>query len=65
MAIGNFMDSMAESQMLSGCHFFKVVVENEVEYVLIAQSASEEAYMIGRLAALPDPQYRTVLPGTV
>lgn len=50
MAIGNFMDSMAESQMLSGCHFFKVVVENEVEYVLIAQSASEEAYMIGRLA---------------
>lgn len=41
---------MAESQMLSGCHFFKVVVENEVEYVLIAQSASEEAYMIGRLA---------------
>ena len=22
MAIGNFMDSMAESQMLSGCHFF-------------------------------------------
>ena len=36
MAIGNFMDSMAESQMLSGCHFFKVVVENEVEYVLIA-----------------------------
>ena len=36
--------------MLSGCHFFKVVVENEVEYVLIAQSASEEAYMIGRLA---------------
>ena len=50
MAIGNFMDSMAESQMLSGCHFFKVVVENEVEYVLIAQSSSEEAYMIGRLA---------------
>ena len=56
---------MAESQMLSGCHFFKVVVENEVEYVLIAQSASEEAYMIGQACGLPDPQYRTVLPGTV
>lgn len=50
MAVGSFLDSMAESQMLSGFHFFKVVVENEVEYILIARSASEETYMVGRLA---------------
>lgn len=49
-AIRFFADSMAESQMLSGCHFFKVMIENELEYVLLAKATSEEAYMIGRLA---------------
>lgn len=49
-AIRFFADSMAESQMLSGCHFFKVLIENELEYVLLAKASSEEAYMIGRLA---------------
>ena len=50
-AISLFADSMAESQMLSGCHFFKIVIENELEYILLARASSEEAYMIGRLAA--------------
>lgn len=45
-----FADSMAESQMLAGCHFFKILIEHELEYILLAQSSSEEAYMIGRLA---------------
>ncbi len=49
-AIRLFADSMAESQMLSGCHFFKVLIEHELEYILLARSSSEEAYMIGRLA---------------
>ena len=49
-AIRLFADSMAESQMLSGRHFFKVLIEHELEYILLAQSSSEEAYMIGRLA---------------
>lgn len=49
-AIRLFADSMAESQMLSGCHFFKVFIENELEYVLLARANNEEAYMIGRLA---------------
>ncbi len=30
-AIRLFADSMAESQMLSGCHFFKIVIEHELE----------------------------------
>lgn len=49
-AIQLFADSMAESQMLSGCHFFKVLIENELEYILLARAAGEESYMIGRLA---------------
>lgn len=49
-AICSFADSMAESQMLSGCHFFKILIEGELEYILLARANSEEAYMIGRLA---------------
>ena len=43
------MLSMAESQMLGGYHFFKVIVENETEYILLVKAASDEAYMVGRL----------------
>lgn len=49
-AIRLFADSMAESQMLSGYHFFKVLIEGELEYILLAHAGGEEAYMIGRLA---------------
>lgn len=49
-AVVSFADSMAESQMLSGCHFFKVIVEGELEYVLLTHSSAEDAYMVGRLA---------------
>lgn len=49
-AVVSFADSMAESQMLSGCHFFKVVVEGELEYILLTKSQAEDAYMVGRLA---------------
>lgn len=49
-AICLFANSMAESQMLSGCHFFKVLIDSELEYILLARASSEEAYMIGRLA---------------
>lgn len=59
-AVINFADSMAESQMLSGCHFFKIIVESELEYVLIVKAASEEAYMVGRLAVC---QIRSIVEG--
>ena len=48
--IASFAESMAESQMLAGCHFFKVIVEGEVEYILLTKSTAEDAYMVGRLA---------------
>lgn len=49
-AVCSFAESMAESQMLAGCHFFKVMVENELEYILLVRASGEESYMIGRLA---------------
>lgn len=49
-AVCSFADSMAESQMVAGCHFFKVIVDGELEYVLLTYSATEDAYMTGRLA---------------
>ena len=51
VAVEVFADSMAESQMLAGYHFFKVIVEGELEYILLARSSSEEAYMVGKMAA--------------
>ena len=36
--------------MLSGCHFFKIIVEGEVEYILLVRSSADDAYMVGRLA---------------
>ena len=49
-AVCNFAESMAESQMLSGYHFFKIMVEHELEYVLLVRAGNEENYMIGKLA---------------
>lgn len=49
-AVTSFAVSMAESQMLAGCHFFKVIVDGEVEYILLTKSSAEDAYMVGKLA---------------
>ena len=49
-AITSFADSMAESQMLSGYHFFKVIADGEIEYILLTKSQAEDAYMVGRSA---------------
>lgn len=46
----DFVHSMAESQMLGGYHFFKVIIENETDYVLLARASADEAYMVGRLS---------------
>ena len=44
-AVTSFATSMAESQMLSGCHFFKVMVEGEVEYILVCL-VKEESFLV-------------------
>ena len=48
--IDTFVDSQADSQIVSGCHFFKIVDDGEVVYVLIAKGFGEDAYMIGKIA---------------
>lgn len=49
-AVVQFAQSMAESQMVGWYHFFKVFVEEQLEYVLLVQAKGEESYVIGRLA---------------
>jgi len=49
--VENFVASPAESQTVQGYNFFKVYGEGQLEYVLIARGVSEDAYMIGKLAA--------------
>lgn len=49
-AVVLFAESMAESQMVSYYHFFKVLLEEQLEYVLLARAVGEDSYVIGRLA---------------
>ena len=58
-AIGNnfensvleFVKSPADSQEIQGCQFFKIYDEQQLEYILIANDAGENAYMVGKMAA--------------
>ncbi len=45
-----FSQSPADSQAVSGCLFFKVFDDHQLEYVLIARSESDDGYMIGKVA---------------
>lgn len=49
-AVRLFADSAADSQVVSGYHFFKIFDDRNLEYILISRGASEDAYMIGRVA---------------
>lgn len=46
-----FIEAPDENQMIQGCQLFKIYDEYHLEYVLLIQGASEEAYTIGKLAA--------------
>ena len=41
-----FADSMADSQVMKGYHFFKIYDNQSVEYVLIAKGGSEDATIL-------------------
>lgn len=49
-AVKLFADSVAESQVIQGYHFLKILNDNIVEYVLVSKGSSEDAYMIGKVA---------------
>lgn len=46
-----FVDSPADSQVISGFQFFKVFDEHQLEYVLLAKGNSDDVYMVGKLAS--------------
>lgn len=46
-----FANSPADSQVIAGYQFFKVFDENQLEYILLAKGGSDDAYMVGKLAA--------------
>lgn len=46
-----FVKSAADSQEIQGCQFFKIYDEQQLEYILIASDAGENAYMVGKMAA--------------
>lgn len=46
-----FIASPADSQVVRGYQFFKVFDENQLEYILLAKGASDDVYMVGKMAA--------------
>ncbi len=47
----SFRNSPAESQVISGYQFFKVLDEAQLEYILIANGSSDDVYMVAKMAA--------------
>ena len=47
--ISGFIDSPADSQVISGCHLIKIYDEDEPQYVLLAKGNSDDAYMIAKI----------------
>ncbi len=45
-----FAESLAESQTLHNYQFFKIIVDQEVEYILVVRGTNEEDFMVGRMA---------------
>ncbi len=46
-----FVNSPADSQVVSGCQFFKVFDDHQLEYILLAYGDSDDVYMIGKIAS--------------
>ena len=54
----SFVSSPADSQVISGYQFLKVLDDNQIEYILIASGNSEDAYLVGKMASF---QLQTLL----
>ena len=50
-SIISFSNSPAESQVISGYQFFKILDDSQLEYILIASGSSDDVYMVGKMAA--------------
>ena len=47
----DFAQSPADSQEVSGCQFFKIFDEQQLEYILVASGSGEDTYTLGKMAA--------------
>ena len=50
-AVLAFVDSQADSQVVSDFQFFKVSEDNQLEYILLAKGSTDDVYMVGKMAA--------------
>ena len=48
--VEEFADSLAESQTFRNYQFFKIMVEQQLEYILLVRGTNEEDFMVGRMA---------------
>jgi len=48
--ISAFVESPADSQVIGADHLLKIVDEGDLVYILVARGASEDAYVVGRIA---------------
>jgi len=46
----SFVDSPADSQVVQGCQFFKIFDDQQLEYILLANSDEEKGHMVGKIA---------------
>ena len=57
-----FIDSPADSQVIQGFQFFKIFDENQLEYILLLNGGSDDAYMIGKLVVFQMQEKPTAFP---
>ena len=50
-AVLDFVNSPADSQVLSGFQFFKVFDEHQLEFIILAKGDSDDVYMVGKIAS--------------
>lgn len=50
-AVVAFVESPADSQLVSEFQFFKVSEDNQLEYILLAKGGNDDVYMVGKMAA--------------
>ena len=49
--VAAFANSQADSQVVKGYQYFKIYDDHQLEYVLVLNGASDDAYTLGKLAA--------------
>lgn len=49
-----FANSQADSQVVKGNQYFKIYDDHQLEYILIVDSAGDDAYTLGKTGGIPD-----------